>query len=94
MSQEAATTNRPFISLSFIRRLLVWAATAVAVSLLLLIGVQQISALGIPLNRGRAGQPKTLRGPHRHLRVLGPTKLRSLDSFVSIWQSKSDRERR
>jgi hypothetical protein len=41
VSKEAATTNRPFIGPSFIRRLLVGAATAIIVSLLLLMGTQQ-----------------------------------------------------
>ncbi len=41
MSKEAATITRPFISSSFISRLLVGAATAVVVSLLLLMGTQQ-----------------------------------------------------
>ncbi len=44
MSQEVTTTNSPFVSLSFLRRLLLRAVTTVVVSLLLLMGTQQEAA--------------------------------------------------
>ncbi len=44
MSQEVTTTNSPFVSPSFLRRLLLRAVTTVVVSLLLLMGTQQEAA--------------------------------------------------
>jgi hypothetical protein len=57
VSQEVTTANRPFVSLSFLRRLLLKAATAVVVSLLVM-GTQQEAAWAQP-----ADAPQVYCGP-------------------------------
>jgi len=79
VSKEAATTNGPFISPSFIRRLLVGAATALVVSLLL-IGTQQ-QAWAQP-----AGAPQVYCGPWQiESRVPGTMGLSDWQYWTYRW---------